>query len=170
MNSRLVGFYQANGFLFTPGTVRCPTFSFSNQASCSGVQGVSRLADHKRHVRGCSQRFAGGAGLIYFLSPNSQGVQLYCPSRSIKFGCLSHLLVPGDLEEQEQRPNLDPRRRRRLKISQKTPDYLHLQYLTIYFPVPLKRVFIYPPSKLMSQAAIFHAVRAPYSICRNCCK
>ena len=80
--------------------------------------------------------------------------------------CLSHLLlVPGDLEEQEQRPNLDPRRRRRLKTSQKPPDYLHLQYLTIYFPVPLKRVFIYPPSKSTSQAVIFHAVCAPYSIC-----
>ena len=89
---------------------------------------------------------------------------------TIKFYCLSHLLVPGDLEEQEQCPNLDPQRRRRLKTSQKPPDYLHLQYLTIYFPVPLKRVFIYPPSKLLSQAVIFHAVCAPYSMCRNCCK
>ena len=89
----------------------------------------------------------------------------------IKFDCLSHLLlVPGDLEEQEQCPNLDPRRRRRLKTSPKPPDYLHLQYLTICFPVPLKRVFIYPPSKLVSQAVFFHAGCAPYSICRNCCK
>ena len=29
---------------------------------CAGVQGISRLANHKRYVRRCSQRLAGGAG------------------------------------------------------------------------------------------------------------
>ena len=82
---------------------------------------------------------------------------------TIKFDFLSHLLVPGDLEEQEQRPNLDPRCRRRLKTSQKPPDYLHLQYLTIYFPVPLRRVFIYLQWNI--DVNVSRVIFTPFALC-----
>ena len=88
----------------------------------------------------------------------------------IQFDCLSNLLlVPGDLEEQEQRPNLDPRRRRRLKTRQKPPDYLHLQYLTIYFPVPLRKVYLLTmvmnvPSRNYSRrlCSVFHVQKSQH--------
>ena len=95
----------------------------------------------------------------HICAPSNLIVSLTSHLSIIKFDCLSHLLlVPGDLEEQEQRPNLDPRRRRRLKTSPKPPDYLHLQYLTIYFPVPLKRVFINVSNGVFSRClrSVFH--------------
>ena len=67
-------------------------------ADAAGVQGVSRFADYKGHVRGCSQRFAGGPG---FHQPS----YLLCS-----------LSPSGDLEEQEQCSDFDSGCRRRLEI------------------------------------------------------
>merc|ERR1712013_83028 len=63
--------------------------------------------------------------------------------------------------------NIDPRRRRRLKLAKKkTSDYLHLQYLTIYFPVPLGKVYLLT-MVMTFQVVIIHAACVPYSMCRN---